>query len=398
TNTSVIHELLALSLPLTTLITVTSFYEYREVKLLRKEADKKMENFVFKTLPSDFSIPSIPSISKLSLRRLGVSKPTPPPKPVAPKTFPPDLLLRILKYLPITSLSNFARACRRFKILVYDDELWGQHLKTLGLNKTYDNVMNISIDDLCKNIEDEVKGNSSKKNNVSASSPINKRNSFTDQSLEIATTVTESQKRLSLVPGLSLNPLLRKSRTASTGVAREIFKKIYIALLPYYVDFRTKRKDSRLFKEYTDPSDQAKMLARLTDFGRLNVTYDSDEINSVLRTIVEYFENSALHHFELAYDAHNLNEMKKWATMLLSLNGGITCIQVYIQKNSIFFDYLYDPMDNFVQIPSLSNEELNFTPMSEFFSYVEDELKTQAPLIDKIFPPNTGVFHSFAER
>ncbi|RIB28049.1 exocyst complex component Sec10-domain-containing protein [Gigaspora rosea] len=336
-----------------------------------------MENFVFKALPSDLSkipsISSIPSIPKLSssLRRFGVSKPKPPPpqpQPITPKTLPPDLLLRIITYLPIPSLSNFARACRRFKILVYDDELWEQHLTTLG-----------------KSIQ---------KNNTS---PVIKTDNFTRQSLEFDSTIIESQKKLGLVPGLPLNSFLR-SRTTSTGLARETFKKMYTTLLPYYIDFRTKRKDSRLFKEYTDPTDQAKMLARLTNFGKLNVTYDSDQINSIIETIVEYFENSALHHFELAYDAHNINEMKKWATRLLNLNGGITCIQVYIQKNSIFFDHLYSPMDNFVQITALSNEELSFTPMSEFFSNLEDELKKQAALIDKIFTPDADVFHSFAER
>jgi len=48
------------------------------------------------------------------------------------KTLPPDILIRILKYLPICSLINFAQACRRFKVLVYDDELWESHLKILG--------------------------------------------------------------------------------------------------------------------------------------------------------------------------------------------------------------------------------------------------------------------------
>ncbi|KAF0391241.1 secretion pathway protein Sls2/Rcy1 [Gigaspora margarita] len=365
-----------------------------------------MENFVFKALPSDLSkipsISSIPSIPKLSssLRRFGVSKPKPPPpqpQPITPRTLPPDLLLRIITYLPIPSLSNFARACRRFKILVYDDELWEQHLTTLGINKIYDNIVDVSIDLLCKNSEDEIKGKSTQKDNMSTSSPVIKTDNFTRQSLEFDSTIIESQKKLGLVPGLPLNSFLR-SRTTSTGVARETFRKIYTTLLPYYIDFRTKRKDSRLFKEYTDPTDQAKMLARLTNFGKLNVTYDSDQINSIIETIVEYFENSALHHFELAYDAQNINEMKKWATRLLNLNGGITCIQVYIQKNSIFFDHLYSPMDNFVHITALSNEELSFTPMSEFFSSLEDELKKQAALIDKIFPPDADVFHSFTER
>src|SRR5437763_13948170 len=102
-----------------------------------------MDNFDFLTaIPSNISnisfptIPPIPGMQSIpglnTLTRRSISKTTTPTNPndlsmLAQKqkaVLPPEILIQILKYLPITSLPNFALACRRFKILVYDDELW----------------------------------------------------------------------------------------------------------------------------------------------------------------------------------------------------------------------------------------------------------------------------------
>ncbi|UZO14240.1 uncharacterized protein OCT59_005700 [Rhizophagus irregularis] len=320
-------------------------------------------------------------------------------------TLPPDLLIRILKYLPIASLPNFARACRRFKVLVYDDELWEQRLKTLGVWKDYENgdIMNAPVEPLYVNAKHTVKGKDNNKFNQDSkfsefdpfasppSSPTTPNN--TGNLLDFAITTANS-----LIPGLPLDSFSQKSRAASTGFARSSFKNIFLELLPYYLDFRHRRKDSRLFKEYNDPSDQSKMLARLLSFGKLNITLDSEQINNALETTIEYFENSALHHFELAYNVQNISEMQKWATILLNLNGGSACIQVFIQKNSIFFDHLYDPMDNFTCLTISNIGELNYMQMTEFFNYVEEEMNKQASLISQIFPQDADVFYTFVER
>ncbi|RIA96047.1 exocyst complex component Sec10-domain-containing protein [Glomus cerebriforme] len=354
----------------------------------------------FGSISSDLPISIFPGINS-------TKKPPiiPIPQKSQPQTLPPDLLIRILRYLPITSLPNFARACRRFKVLVYDDELWEQHLKTLGVWKDYGDgdIMNAPVEPLYVNAKHTVKPKDDKFSEISKlsefdplvsppASPITPNN--IGNLLDFAITTANS---LSLIPGLPPDPLSQKSRSASTGVARASFRKIYVELLPYYLDFRHRRKDSKLFKEYNDPSDQAKMLARLLSFGKLNITLDSDQINNALETTIEYFENSALHHFELAYNAQSTAEMQKWANILLNLNGGLACIQVFIQKNSIFFDHLYDPMDNFTYL-STSHGELNFMQMTEFFNYVEEEFKKQAILINQIFPQDADVFYTFVER
>lgn len=52
------------------------------------------------------------------------------------RSIPPDVLIRIFQYLPVPSLANVALASRRFKVLVYDDEIWDTKLKIMLDNDT----------------------------------------------------------------------------------------------------------------------------------------------------------------------------------------------------------------------------------------------------------------------
>ncbi|RHZ82849.1 hypothetical protein Glove_103g57 [Diversispora epigaea] len=389
-------------------------------------------------------------LQKITLKPKSLSSQS--PSSTLKSTLSPDLLFKILRNLPITSIPNFARACRRFKVLVYDDELWEQHLNTLGIRIKDDSkidLMSKSLEDIFMDSEKQYFENKAKRMSESHDNAIitsnrdrsrdrgrdrgrdrdrdrdnresyaNKKdnrervNSESRENIESYTNYysnekllgsQETLKTLSMIPGLPLDPFLsQKSWKASTGIARATFKRIYIELIPYYFDFRNRRKDSRLFKEYIDPAQQAKMLKRLAKFGKLNISLDSDQINNALVTTIEYFENSSLHNFELAYDANNTIEMKKWANILIYLNGGASCIQVFIQKNRIFFDYTFDALDNFTSITSSSYSysyggELTFKPMSEFFNHIEEELVKQASLITQVFPPEADVLYSFTER
>lgn len=52
------------------------------------------------------------------------------------RAIPPDVLIRIFQYLPVPSLTKVALVSRRFKVLVYDDEIWDEKLKIMLENDT----------------------------------------------------------------------------------------------------------------------------------------------------------------------------------------------------------------------------------------------------------------------
>lgn len=47
------------------------------------------------------------------------------------RSIPPDVLIRIFQYLPVPTLATVATVSRRFKVLVYDDEIWDSKLRIM---------------------------------------------------------------------------------------------------------------------------------------------------------------------------------------------------------------------------------------------------------------------------
>ncbi|KAF9175279.1 F-box protein: endocytic membrane traffic, recycling ReCYcling 1 [Mortierella sp. AD010] len=345
---------------------------------------------------------------------------------------PPDLLLRCIQYLPISSLPAVARACRRLKVIVYSDELWESKLLAMGFgygtNKKTNldnadslldgpnaslprfpvhgsNVSEVTRKRISANTIEAIKANKSSTNGT--------RNSISNMSEEGCRSSEDSElsgitKPRIHIPGLPGDPYsMIQGRKGSQG-AREQFKQIYIELWPYYVDFRQANQESKVIQEYgKSVLDVARMLARLLAFSKANLAKDSEQINENLYGTCEYFENRCLHLFEVAYDKRDVPEMAKFAGVLLDLNGAQACIQIYIQKNGIFFDNNYEPGENLKQYeiwllqPIVVRENTSFpefTPMRLFMEFTEMEFKKQSIIINDVFPEEADVLFSFTER
>ena len=116
--------------------------------------------------------------------------------------------------------------------------------------------------------------------------------------------------------------------------ARDAFRKVYIELYPYYLDFAENSNDSKVFKDYKDPSEIAAVLQKLVLFDRaLFLGRDTTDITSNLNSTIEWFESRLLGQFDAAYDKKNFTEMKINAHAAFYLNGGLGCVNVFISKN-----------------------------------------------------------------
>ncbi|KAF9181577.1 F-box protein: endocytic membrane traffic, recycling ReCYcling 1 [Haplosporangium sp. Z 767] len=339
---------------------------------------------------------------------------------------PPDLLLKCLQYLPVSSLPAVAQACRRLKVIVYSDELWESKLLAMGFgfgagNSQHqkskgDSLLDGPIDSLPRfpvqgaNISDVTRKRISA-NTADAIKGSNGRISLSSLSEDGYRSSVDSELTIKdrfHIPGLPGDPYSMIQGRKAHHRAREQFKHIYMELWPYYVDFRQANKDSKVIQEFgKSVLDVARMLARLLAFSRAHLAVDSDQINENLYGTCEYFENRCLHLFEVAYDSKDISEMAKFAGVLLDLNGAQACIQIFIQKNGIFFDNNYEPGENLKQYelwlaqPVVVRENMafpEFTPMRLFMEFTEMEFQKQGSIINEVFPEEADVLFSFTER
>ncbi|CEG65273.1 hypothetical protein RMATCC62417_02085 [Rhizopus microsporus] len=283
------------------------------------------------------------------------------------KLVPPDVLLRIFKYLPVPTLANVALVSRRFKVLVYDDEIWDEKLRIMLKNDT-------------GALSNMLETNGTKENG---------------SLIDVKNTIYINNKPLSaLIPGMSTDPFQARARAKSTGLSKERFKELYRLLIPYYVDLRDHNKESnKVLHDFgNQPEVCGQIINLLVGFGQCHVLDDWKQLNEAVDALSQYFESAALHEFEVAYDAHDADTMRTFANALIALNGGSICMQTYIQKHSLFYDSPYKPEDNFVESPN------DLEPFKKLMLYITDELKQQSRLIHDIFPEKMDMFYMFTDR
>ncbi|KAI8981081.1 exocyst complex component Sec10-like protein [Pilobolus umbonatus] len=300
-----------------------------------------------------------------------IQSPTQPieaPLPDTPKhknrVIPPDVLIRIFRYVPVHSLANIALVSRRFKVLAYDDEIWDEKLQIMRDNDT---------GALTNMLDKEETG-----------SLIDSENSIYINNKPLNT----------LIPGMSTDPYSARARAKSTGQSRELFRQLYQQLLPYYTDLRDGNKEStKVLKDYGGkPEDCGRILNMLVGFGQCHVVDDWMILNEGINALSQYFESASLHQFEVAYDTNNMKDMKMYASALVSLNGGSTCMQTYVQKHPIFYDNPFKPEDNFVDSPD------DLSPFKKLMLLITEELKQQSSVVYEVFPEKMDAFYMFADR
>ncbi|KAJ3328435.1 F-box protein: endocytic membrane traffic, recycling ReCYcling 1 [Blyttiomyces sp. JEL0837] len=219
--------------------------------------------------------------------------------------------------------------------------------------------------------------------------------------------------------GISIGGMKRTPKAPGlNGVrARDAFKAIYMELCPYYLDFKGRQKDSKVFKENKDLIEVATLLRRIRLLSKGKFIMDTDDINFSLETTIEWFESMLLGQFERAYDTNNVPEMKRNAMALYELNGGAACVQLFISKNPIFFDHTFNPSLVASMLPSPSaagvpqvaetqaareaREAKGYALADEFAKFMDHMLvscRTQAAMVAKVFNPEMDAMTSFVSK
>ncbi|KAI4789115.1 hypothetical protein E4T44_13344, partial [Aureobasidium sp. EXF-8845] len=321
-------------------------------------------------------------------------------KPVLPA----ELIATILDYLPVSDLIACARVSKRLQEMVYDDTRWVARLKDMGVwNET----------EARQRYEESKKRLSGRPQADRTSTIFDAHDEQEKARISLEQAATPRRPRHSSVTDgfddltVSQNPTfdakaattaLRRVRSVR-GHARQEYGKVHGALGPFYYDLvrSENSSDPAVFRLVQDPEQQARILADLRVFARSDGAQKWRQRQDKLESMLGIFENAMINEFQQAYQAQDVDRMRRYAHVLVSLNGGAAGVDIFIsnhpymrQKNQVG-----SPLDC---LQDVAPGHVDLNPSQRFFEKLASMLSMQSSLIDQVFPSSVSVLLPFTTR
>lgn len=271
-----------------------------------------------------------------------------------PKVIPILVARNILKYLSVAELLSFALVSKNTFRTVSDPNLWVSKLRLMGI-------------------------------------------------WESAQPEDTPLSQAELEPLTCLDLVVKLPKLAKLQVLR-----IHRCLKPYYTDLQSNKPFERLklFKEFSTPEDQAKILHSLTRYNAIDFSEESRTVvRDKLNGIFEIFENALLRELEIHFDIQDYEKTSQFVSILIDLNNLQTLIDFFLQK-SIFDneETTFFNLDSFKageffsesgpgKEPSVNDErfELFITELAAIFN-------EESRIIDLMFPQSIPMMYKVSEE
>lgn len=305
-------------------------------------------------------------------------------------TLPSHLLDRILDELSVLDLYSLSQVSRKLSRSVDTDSLWSPRLEHMGIWKQEPAPTRQSS---------RPQNTSSSNNNLLFDSNAS---SFPVQGLQNVSILTPNTAGSSPeqhdYKDSPLNILDNVGLTANPGSAKSTYTRIFKCLYPFYHDILQSgtHVEPEIFRIYRDPVDQAKLLAQLKRFAQSD-DKEQDHYENVgkLASVYEVFENAALGEFETGFDENDIEgRVKKFADVLVTLNGGESCVQLFIQKNQLVYDSAGDASEFLNEY----THKLDTQKLQTMLKKTSDSINKEAKVIDAIFPPSAQVLPGLCQH
>lgn len=201
------------------------------------------------------------------------------------------------------------------------------------------------------------------------------------------------------------------TKYASPAPSLDLFVVYYRFLLPFFRSLQTQTTSSLVFTSLDVRTHlaRAQLLSTLSRFLSPNLapTRQSATLTLVRRNLQsasDFFEASLLSAFEQARDHNNLQAMRDAAVALWELNGGQSVVQIYMNKIPLLYEQLdssYDPLRNLTRTMGPEGypvDGIDFSHMDNFMSHVLETGNREGEVITRVFPSNTDVLVTLADR
>ena len=181
------------------------------------------------------------------------------------------------------------------------------------------------------------------------------------------------------------------------GGARREYGKIHGALSSFFTDAVGSKShtDAIVFRTYRNPDQQAQMLSNLRRFARSDILPGWQSREVTLGKLEDAFETAVLKEFEHGLiDGDVDGKMRKYAHVLVTLNGGGKGIQMFISRSHLIGQKqsLGNPLG------CLNTGNFSMEQSYRFFSNTSAEFNEQVAVMDRVFPASANPVIPFLQR
>ncbi|KAI4740713.1 hypothetical protein E4T50_08876 [Aureobasidium sp. EXF-12298] len=321
-------------------------------------------------------------------------------KPVLPA----ELIATILDYLPVSDLITCARVSKRLQEMVYDDTRWVARLKDMGLwNETEarqryeESKKRLSgrpqADRSLTIFDAHDEQEKARKSLEQAATPRRPRHSSVTDGFD---DLTVSQNPT--FDAKAATTALRRVRSIR-GHARQEYGRVHGALGPFYYNLvrSENSSDPAVFRLVQDSEQQARILADLRVFARSDGAQKWRQRQDKLESMLGIFENAMINEFQQAYQAQDVDRMRRYAHVLVSLNGGAAGVDIFISSHPYMRqrNQVGNPLDC---LQDVAPGHVDLNPSQRFFEKLASMLSMQSSIIDQVFPSSVSVLLPFTTR
>ncbi|KAI9038342.1 exocyst complex component Sec10 family protein [Aspergillus affinis] len=319
---------------------------------------------------------------------------------------PAEIMSSILDYLSPVDLIRAARSSKLLREMAYDDTRWVQKMKLMGcwdelearkhVEETFGTIAD--LDSVKHQEEAEQTGQILDSVGGTEPKPSINVNSLSDgfDQINLSSSVAPD------IPDASDNdPVLGALKLVKSvrGEARQEYGKVHAALAPFYNDIVTEGAsfDNLVFKRYTNPLHQARVLSQLQSFAKCDSTEGWRARLEQLHSATAMFETAATKEFRQGYETGDIDgRMRQYAHVLYILNGGASAVELFIHHNHLItrrsdFGKVADCID-------LSTPQVKLEQTQAFFTRLSVAYNEEVSIINRAFPPTIAVASPFIEK
>ena len=314
----------------------------------------------------------------------------------------------VVDYLDVPDLVRFARVSRRMHEMVYDDARWIQRLQRMGCwndaearrraeppktPTTPGRRRQSTIDRSVVNgkgrpevLFDVNETPIAPGRQSTLLSPIRPRPGVTD-GFDIAELSSPRPEAPSIDHDAVLSVFQRVKSVRGQG--RQEYGKIYKLLAPYYIDLQSisNPMESRIFKNFAAPEQQAQLLANMRTFAASDFSPGSRARELRITTTVEMFDTAALLEFRQGYEYKDIQgRMRQYAQVMHTLNGGKSSIELFLHDNNLVaqkagLGSISDCIDY-----SLGYGQLSLERVQGYFERLGSAFNQENAIVQTVFP------------